>query len=83
MLLLSEHCSDICFGLAYVESVLPVENRILDFEEVDSGLLLTLLLYMSICISAASNEQFCERRHCNFASLENWISISDCQHKEE
>lgn len=39
MLLLSENCSDICFGLAYIESVLPVENMILDFEEVDSRLL--------------------------------------------
>lgn len=39
MLLLSETCSDICFGLAYIESVLPIENMSLDFEEVDSGLL--------------------------------------------
>lgn len=36
---LSENCSDICFGLAYIERVLPIENMSLDFEEVDSGLL--------------------------------------------
>lgn len=46
---------------------------------------LTLILYMSIFfISATScNEQFCEGRQCNFGSSENWISISDCQHKRK
>lgn len=39
VLLLSENCSDICFALACIESVLPAENMGLDFEEVDSGLL--------------------------------------------
>lgn len=39
VLLLSENCSDICFGLAYIGSVLEIGTMSLDFEEVDSGLL--------------------------------------------
>lgn len=39
MLLSEELCSGVCFGLAYIESVLMADNMNLDFGELASSLL--------------------------------------------